>query len=46
MSSLYVLVPLGALFAAIAAGFFVVAVNGRQFERLDELSGHLPDEEP
>ena len=45
MSSLFVLIPLGALFAGIAVWFFVVAVNGRQFEQLDEMSRRMPDDE-
>jgi len=45
MSSLFVLVPLGAVFAGIAVCFFVAAVNGRQFEQLDEQARRLPDDE-
>lgn len=46
MSSLFVLIPLGALFAGVAALFFAWAVQGRQFEGLDDLAQRLPDEEP
>jgi cbb3-type cytochrome oxidase maturation protein len=44
MSSLFVLIPLGVVFVAIAAGFFIVGVRGGQFERLDELAHRLPDD--
>ncbi|EIT70951.1 MULTISPECIES: cbb3-type cytochrome oxidase assembly protein [Hydrocarboniphaga] len=44
MSSLFVLIPLGVVFVAIAAGFFIVSVRGGQFERLDELEHRLPDD--
>lgn len=44
MSSLFVLIPLGVVFVAIAAGFFIVGVRGGQFERLDELEHRLPDD--
>lgn len=45
MSSLFVLIPLGGLFAAVAVLFFLVAVNGRQFEDLDEIGRRMPDDE-
>ncbi|MDB5971358.1 MAG: Cytochrome oxidase maturation protein cbb3-type [Hydrocarboniphaga sp.] len=45
MSSLFVLIPLGALFSAIGVWFFIAAVNSRQFEQLDELGRRLPDDE-
>lgn len=44
MSSLFVLVPLGIVFTAIAIGFFVWAVNAEQFEHLDEIGQRLPDD--
>ena len=44
MSSLFVLIPLGVVFVAIAACFFVIGVRGGQFERLDELQSRLPDD--
>ena len=46
MSSLLVLIPLGVVFAGIAVAFFIIAVNGRQFEQLDELGRRMPDDEP
>lgn len=46
MSSLFVLIPLGAVFAAIAVLFFVLGVRSGQFDNLEELSRRLPDDEP
>jgi cbb3-type cytochrome oxidase maturation protein len=43
MNSLFLLVPIGVLFVALAAGILVWAVRADQFEDLEEAS-HLPDQ--
>jgi len=45
MSSLYVLIPLGAMFTAIAVGFFWFSIRSGQFDELDEWSQRMPDDE-
>jgi cbb3-type cytochrome oxidase maturation protein len=44
MSALFVLIPLGIVFVAIAAAFFAFGVNKGQFENLDDLQNRLPDD--
>jgi cbb3-type cytochrome oxidase maturation protein len=45
MSSLFVLIPLGLLFTALAAGFLLLAVRGGQFEDLKQIDQRMPDDE-
>lgn len=45
MSSLFVLVPMGIVFTAIAIGFLVWAVNSDQFEHLKDIGSRLPDDD-
>lgn len=45
MSSLFVLIPLGGVFAAVSVWFFLQAIRGRQFEDLDEIGRRMPDQD-
>lgn len=45
MSSLFVLIPLGGAFAAVAVMFFMKAIQARQFEDLDEIGRRMPDQD-
>jgi cbb3-type cytochrome oxidase maturation protein len=44
MSALFVLVPLGVVFALVAVAFFAVGVHRGQFDGLDEIGKRLPDD--